>query len=303
MVQYVLCEESARMMGLQQLNFVRPPWVPRAFGLVLVCSMVSYPPAAIAQASPPERAASTLAQRPTSPQLDDSLSELRSTFSELESTSTSSFATSSPAFSIAIPSGYGLSFGSAYFGVGGTLDRRLSDESVFGFGFGFGLGNAATIAGLETNFSALDVDNGISTLSLKLHRIVLNSSQVGWAIAAGWEDLASSGGTGLESSVYGSTTVLFKLRPSIDRPFSRMALTVGVGGGRFRTESDIQNGSDSLGVFGGLALRMTPSTSAILEWTGQDLAAGVSIAPFRNFNLFVTPGVRDIAGAGDSARL
>lgn len=249
-----------------------------------------------------EERSSQLAQGLTEPQLDDSLSELKATFTKLESAPTSDFATSAPAFSVAIPSGYGVSFGSAYFGAGGTLDRRLSDESVGGFGFGFGLGNATTAAGLETSFSALDVENGISTLSLKLHRVVLNSAQVGWAIAAGWEDLASSGGDGLNSSVYGSSTVLVKLRPSIDRPFSRLALTVGAGGGRFRTEDDIRDGAESLGVFGGLALRMTRSTSAIVEWTGQDLAAGVSIAPFRNFNMYVTPAVRDIAGAGDGAR-
>jgi hypothetical protein len=66
----------------------------------------------------------------------------------------------------------------------------------------------------------------------------------------------------------------------------------------------VARGTDPSGinVFGSVGVRVARPVSAILEWTGQDLAAGVSIAPFDNFPLVITPAVRDITGAGDGAR-
>jgi len=55
-------------------------------------------------------------------------------------------------------------------------------------------------------------------------------------------------------------------------------------------------------VFGSLGVRVARPVSAIVEWTGQDLGAGISVAPFDNFPLVITPAVRDITGAGDGAR-
>jgi hypothetical protein len=42
--------------------------------------------------------------------------------------------------------------------------------------------------------------------------------------------------------------------------------------------------------------------SFVTEWTGQDLAMGLSIVPFKNFPLTITPAFRDITGAGEGAR-
>jgi hypothetical protein len=125
---------------------------------------------------------------------------------------------------------------------------------------------------------------------------------VGWSAAVGWEDLITTGDTLRNSSVYGSTSVVFKLRPDIDETFSRLSLTLGVGGGRFRTQEDSDAGEDTVGVFGSAAIRVSQAVSVIGEWTGQDLAAGVSVAPFRDVNFYITPALRDLAGAGDQAR-
>ena len=75
-----------------------------------------------------------------------------------------------------------------------------------------------------------------------------------------------------------------------------------MGNGRFRSEDDILNDDDTLGVFGSVAFRVARPVSAIVEWTGQDLAMGLSIVPIRNVPWVITPAVRDIAGAGDGAR-
>lgn len=55
-------------------------------------------------------------------------------------------------------------------------------------------------------------------------------------------------------------------------------------------------------VFGNVALRVAKPASLVVEWTGQDLGVGVSVTPFANLPLVITPAVRDITGAGDGAR-
>ncbi|MGD1911361.1 MAG: S-layer homology domain-containing protein, partial [Rivularia sp. (in: cyanobacteria)] len=50
-----------------------------------------------------------------------------------------------------------------------------------------------------------------------------------------------------------------------------------------------------------VAVRVHPQASLIAEWTGQDLAVGASIAPFKRIPLVITPAVRDIAGPGAGA--
>ena len=78
---------------------------------------------------------------------------------------------------------------------------------------------------------------------------------------------------------------------------------MGVGGGQFRSEDDILNGVDSVGVYGGVALRVVEQVNVITEWSGQDLSVGVSFVPFRNIPLVISPSVTDITGtAGDGTR-
>jgi len=60
-------------------------------------------------------------------------------------------------------------------------------------------------------------------------------------------------------------------------------LTGGAGSGRFRSVDQIVNGEFGVGVFGSAALQVYPWANIITEWTGQDLAAGVSIVPFPTF--------------------
>ncbi|MBO1349159.1 MAG: hypothetical protein EBE86_018005 [Hormoscilla sp. GUM202] len=46
-----------------------------------------------------------------------------------------------------------------------------------------------------------------------------------------------------------------------------------------------------------------PQMHAIAEWTGQDLTVGISVVPFQNLPLVITPAVTDITGnAGDGSR-
>jgi hypothetical protein len=60
---------------------------------------------------------------------------------------------------------------------------------------------------------------------------------------------------------------------------------------------------DSIGVFGSAGLRVVEPMSVIIEWSGQNLNAGISLIPFRNLPLTVNLSGADLTGsAGDGTR-
>ena len=63
-------------------------------------------------------------------------------------------------------------------------------------------------------------------------------------------------------------------------------------------------GDDGINVFGSVGVRVLPPVNAVANWTGQDLALGLSVAPVRRWPLVITPAVVDVTGrAGDGARV
>jgi len=123
------------------------------------------------------------------------------------------------------------------------------------------------------------------------------------AIAVGVENAVTWGVTDGGSSVYGVASKIFQLRQNPADPFSRLTVSLGVGGGRFRSEDDIEDGNGTVNVFGSAGLQVADRVSLIGEWTGQDLNLGVSFVPFRGLPLVITPAVADVTGnAGDGAR-
>lgn len=209
----------------------------------------------------------------------------------------------SPAITISNPSGRGADRFTAFFNTSFQADKRGEDGADGSLGVGIGLGDARRAVGLQlsytlASFGTLGRDFGTGGFNAKLHRQFSN----GLSAALGWEGFATIGDVDFEDTVYGSVTQILRTTPSIDKPLSRIALTAGVGNGRFRSEDDFNNDVDSVNVFGSAAVRIARPLSVIVEWTGQDLAAGLSIAPIRNFPLVITPALRDITGAGDGAR-
>lgn len=208
---------------------------------------------------------------------------------------------SSPSITIINPSGYGASWGSAGIGIGLQQRARFVDEADGVFGFGFGLGDPNKYVGLQIGVTLVDLDNIFrdGKLNLKLHHRFGNDLSA----AVGIQGFTTFGDTDGGSSGYGSITKKFSLKPNIRQPFSELYTTVGIGGGQFRSESDINNDVESLGVFGSVAVRVIEPMSAIAEWSGQDLTIGVSIVPFRKLPLVIIPAITDITGtAGDGAR-
>ena len=64
------------------------------------------------------------------------------------------------------------------------------------------------------------------------------------------------------------------------------------------------DGTDGLNPFGSVAVRVLPPVNAIANWTGQDLALGLSIAPVPKWPIVITPAMMDVmtGAAGDGAR-
>ena len=230
--------------------------------------------------------------------------------SQLQQISNRDFAPNrgAPGFTMANPYGFGADGGSGYVGVGFTPNSRNGanfdeDDPDGVIGFGFGVGNARKNVGFELNYTMAGFgenrDFGTGGFSAKLHRTIAT----GWGVAVGWNGFLNFGDDNdFQDSLYLTTTKIFSTRQNLNSAFSRVAVTLGVGNGQFRTENAIEDDEENFNVFGSLAFRIARPISGVVEWTGQDLAVGTSISPFKSVPVTFNLGVRDIVGAGDGAR-
>ncbi|WP_310429392.1 hypothetical protein [Chamaesiphon sp. VAR_48_metabat_135_sub] len=218
----------------------------------------------------------------------------------------------SPSFSIFNPVGFGADNNLVFFSLSYQNRTRFTQKSDGEAGIGIGLGDAVNAVGVELSYSlnsfGTSTGFGSGAFNAKVHRRLGEDT----AVAIGWNQFAKiqfgggQNGPGSDypnNSYYAVGTKIFRTREDINQAFSRVAVTAGVGSGVF-LPSDPNGGLDRTGlnVFGSLGVRVARPVSAIVEWTGDDLGAGISIAPFDNFPLVITPAVRDITGGGDGAR-
>jgi hypothetical protein len=209
-----------------------------------------------------------------------------------------------PAASITSPTAFGSQLGEAFVGVAYQQRTRFTHLSDGGVVLGAGIGDRQRAVALEvaaSSYSTLRGGGPLETggLSFKLHRAFGSS----WGAAVGYENAVSWGGSDAGHSPYAVVTRVVRLQPDPARPFSALAASLGVGGGRFRTESDVRNDRKTANVFGALGLQVAEPVSVTADWSGQDLFAGVSVAPARRVPLVITAGFADLTGsAGDGAR-
>jgi hypothetical protein len=206
-----------------------------------------------------------------------------------------------PALTISNPSGYGASNNTIYgqFSYQSrTRNTSASDgEATVGISIGDSDNVAADISYTVNSFGANNNGDklGDGGLNLKLHRRLNDSSSV----AIGYNQLLQNGTSDYQKGTYfASYTKILDSTPKI-------AITAGIGGGafnRFDSSADPNKANFSPSPFGSVAVRVAPQASAIAEWTGGDLAIGVSIVPFKAFPLTVNPAIRDLAGSNQPAR-
>lgn len=206
------------------------------------------------------------------------------------------------------PSGYGAEKGTIYLNADYQSRTRFTKTSDGELGIGVGIGDADQVA-IDFNYTvnSFGANNngdklGEGGFSIKAHKRLSDDSSV----AIGYNQFAKVGTSDYQSgSYYVTGTKVFATQDKLSKPFSRVAVTAGVGGGVFNKFDSTKNPNDSnstLSPFASVAVRVAEPVSAILEWTGQDFAAGVSITPFKDVPLTITPAVRDIGGAGDGSR-
>ena len=208
-----------------------------------------------------------------------------------------------PASTINTPTAYGQQWGDLYAGVGYQDRIRYDDWSDGVAAFSLGLGNPARYVGLDVSVSLLDTYTEFGkdrSLSLKLHRHLPYRT----AIAVGHENIWHTDGTDGGSSRYVVVSKVMLLRDQPTAPFGSMVVNAGLGNDRFLSEPAFARGDDGVNAFGSVGLRVLRPVNAVANWTGQDLALGLSIAPVRSWPLVITPAVMDVTGrAGDGARL
>jgi len=198
------------------------------------------------------------------------------------------------------PGGFGAGWGDFYVGLGGTSRARFQDENfsdadaAAAFGLGFGdpirnIGFEVTVNSYSTFEHQFFTRSGID---FHVHRQFLGD----FSAAVGWENAITSGEPDAGESFYFVVSKWTSLREDPNKPFSALLVTGGLGNGRFRSQQNVDDDVETVNVFGSVALRVLAPLSLVADWTGQDLTAVASVAPFRNVSLLLLGGFADITG-------
>jgi hypothetical protein len=245
----------------------------------------------------------------TTTDLDRQLGELNSQKFPVNTPGSQGFGLS-PAMSINNPVGFGADGGVGFLSGSYQSSTRGTSTSDGELGVGLGLFDATDAVGLELSYSINSFGNsqgfGSGGFNAKLHKRFGDS-----ALALGWNRFANItfGNTGTASdypsnSYYAVATQVIRTTEEVDSFLSRISLSAGVGGGQFLPYTTTSTNLNAGGVnaFGSAAFRLAKPVSAIVEWTGQDLAAGLSLTPFGDgFPLVITPAFRDISGINNQS--
>lgn len=197
-----------------------------------------------------------------------------------------------PAIAFGSPVAFGVGWGQAFAGVGGTTVshpctncQRLDGSASVGAGFGnpytfVGLEAVATIISLRDNFGE-DGD-----VSFKLHRALPGRS----GIAVGVDNTTRWGAAKqTEAGNYAVFTKIVELNSDETRSPMPMSFNIGLGDGRFQAP-----GRSGVGVFGSLSVSPWRQVSVVADWDGRDANAGLSIVPFARMPVVLTVGAIDI---------
>ncbi|PEN05553.1 hypothetical protein CRI93_12725 [Longimonas halophila] len=204
-----------------------------------------------------------------------------------------------PGITLNTPTAFGARLGQIYGGVHFQHRIRYANWQDGVISGGAGLGDPQRWVGLDMTLTMLDTYTDLGedmALSWKLHR------QFGsrWAVAIGHENMWHTDGTDGGSSRY--AVVSHVLRPNHWHT-TAFIVSAGIGNDRFLPERQFQQRADGLNAFGSVAARVHPAMHVVANWTGQDLALGLSVTPFERVPLVFSPALVDLTGhAGDGVR-
>jgi hypothetical protein len=295
-----------RLLGVPLLLHTRPPMLVRTFRVPAALALLAvFPASGLAQRADTSRAA-TLAALDS---LINATTTLAAGVRGVQATArmTEVALRAQPGNTVGSQSGWGASWGDFFGGVGYQSRARFNAHPDGSASFGFGLGTARHLGG-EVSFNSASTLHNLpgtnGSVSVKLHRAVIFRSSV-YGVAAGVENFLSWGATDGGSSTYFVVSHSRQMRKDASAFFGSMAWNVGIGNSRFLTEDMLADGNPNrINGFGSIGFRVHSQASFITDWTGQDLALGLSVVPLKRSPVVMSIGLADVTGkAGDGARV
>jgi hypothetical protein len=228
----------------------------------------------------------------TPEQVRDLVDQMRDV--QVATTATQPFFRGAPGTSSGSPSAFGAAWRDGFVG-GGIQQARQGGDTDGAMAGGFGLGNPRDAVGLEVVVASLSsFRSGLfdrTALSFKAHHMVSNSA----AIAVGVENaMVSSGSTDGAVSVYVAASKAIAMPEG--SVVQQVTLSGGLGNGRFRFEKDALADRKTVNVFASVGAQLHPQASVLADWSGQDLALGLSLVPIKAFPVIITPAITDLTG-------
>ncbi len=211
-----------------------------------------------------------------------------------------------PATTIGTPSAHGADWSDVFAGVGVQNRARYGNLANGTAIVGLGIGDSIKNVGLEIGISSFGLIRhgapfSIGGVSLKLHHY-FQDWQLG--MAAGYENAIYWGVPDSGQSFFLVFSKFFLLgKGSVKEPFKTLFVHVGFGDGRFRSENAVRDKVNNISPFLAVAMRAADPVNLIANWTGSDLAFGVSLTPFRDTPISIGFSALDILKqAGDGVR-
>ncbi len=241
------------------------------------------------------------------PEIDDLVNQIRNSLSPDPQRSSRV----APAISFVTPIGFGGYFGNVGLGVSYQSSTALGNKDDANFGATVSLGNPSQFVGVDLTLAVNSISNsldrgkggtlGSDTLSLQVSRLVADDLSIG----VGAENLIafnpSERNISTSLSYYFVGTKIFPLNRDATKPFSTLYTSIGVGNGRFLPAGRVTvQGESGVNVFGSAAVKVIDGINGIVEWSGQDVDLAVSLVPFRNIPLAITPAVVDLIGTNQN---
>lgn len=208
-----------------------------------------------------------------------------------------------PGVASSSPIGYGPGSRDVFAGIGYQNSTGFGGDEDGAISVGTGFLNAEELFGIEAVITSVStVRSGFGSRMLagvKVHKILANN----WGLGVGVEGIRLNGDEfDTKESYYIAATNTMKLRDNA--LFNQATFNLGLGNGRFQSFDSFQAGDNNVGVFASAGLRINYFSSAIIDYTGQQVNAALSFAPLKSLPAVVTASLNDLSGeAGDKARL
>lgn len=200
-----------------------------------------------------------------------------------------------PGIAFGSPVAYGADWGELFGGIGGQTIPPGSQDSVDGsMLLGLGAGDSARTVGVELSATIISLTDSIGdagAFNAKVHRALGGRASLALGVegVGGWGDAS-----GTDASTYAVYTQAFDLAPRNMRAPTPVVLNLGVGDERF-----VEPGKSGVGLFGSVSIHPHRQLSAIVDYTGIDLNAALSIVPLPRYPVVLTAGMINLTNRFD----